>query len=112
MSDHSRWLTWQDLDQEEIGRRGFRNCGDEDWDFFRCPHCQKVFLVDGEADGLWADPSNPDDIQSIPGDRVCTACGEQLPIALCGPNAPSALRVTPEMLRRTGWGWALKDAIP
>lgn len=34
------------VDYDEVFRRGGRNCGDEDYAFFKCSVCGKVYLLD------------------------------------------------------------------
>jgi hypothetical protein len=96
------------LDYAEILRRGGANCGDEDFALCKCPHCDRVYLVEYEVDTLYLDPKNLDrriDI-AFSGFR-CEACGGEFPerTAWIGPKAPAAMQVTWRDLAASPWRW-------
>jgi hypothetical protein len=38
------------IDYEAVLRRGGRNLGDEDFALFKCPSCNRLYLMDYEVD--------------------------------------------------------------
>jgi hypothetical protein len=98
----------EELDYEEILRRGGSNHGDEDFALCRCPHCGRVYLLEYEADTLYTDPDDLSQRVSVfPLDFRCVECGGQFPEAgaWIGPQAPPEMQVTWRQLVLSPWRW-------
>lgn len=98
------------LDYEEIFQRGGANCGDEDFALCKCPHCDRVYLIEYEVDTLYLDGGDL-------GRRIdcnlgvsrfhCEGCGVEFPegTAWIGLKAPAAMRVRWQDLAASPWRW-------
>lgn len=104
------------IDFPEVLRRGGANFGDEDFAFFRCPHCRQVFLLEYEVDTVYLDPSDLSRRTPVYNEGfTCVACSR----AIIGnePWVGEAARVefgaTWNDLNGSGWEWAIrKDSMP
>ena len=98
------------LDYEEIYRRGGHNCGDEDFALFRCPFCDRVYMMEYEVDTVYLD--GRDLTKRLPvfnSSFDCLGCGRYIPHdrAWVGPRAASEFQVTWEQLARSDWAWCV-----
>lgn len=99
------------IDYAEVFRRGGRNHGDEDFAFFRCPHCRRVYLLEYEVDTVYLDPIDLSRRAPVHNDEfVCVACGQQVPSIepWIGQDARPDFRATWTDLFASGWGWAVR----
>jgi hypothetical protein len=55
-----RWLTTLSPRRPSTTLKytGGANHGDEDFAFFRCPHCRRVYLLEYEVDTVYLDPAD------------------------------------------------------
>ena len=51
----SDFVPEEELDYDEIYRRGGHNCGDENFALFRCPSCDRVYMMEYEVDTVYVD---------------------------------------------------------
>jgi len=100
----------KDLDYHEIMRRGGANCGDEDFALCKCPHCDRVYLMEYEVDTLYLDAEDLSKRASVcdwPIIFDCVGCGGRFPEtgAWIGPKAPPAMQLTWQLLKASPWRW-------
>jgi hypothetical protein len=105
------------IDYAEVYRRGGANLGDEDFAFFRCPYCRRVYLLDYEVDTVYLEPADLSRRVPVYDEGfTCVACGQQVPgdQAWIGKAARPAFGATWEDLAGSGWEWAIlgKRSIP
>ena len=103
------------IDYDEVFRRGGANCGDEDFAFFRCPHCRRVYLLEYEVDTVYLDPADLSRRASVFDCGFdCVACGRAVPSgeAWIGPKAQRAFGATWADLAGSGWEWAVGRRQP
>jgi hypothetical protein len=99
------------IDYTEVYRRGGANHGDEDFAFFRCPHCRRVYLLEYEVDTVYLDPADLSRRVPVYNDGfICIGCGEQVPgnEAWVGEAARPEFGATWGDLTGSGWEWALR----
>ena len=113
----SHFVSEEDIDYDEILRRGGANYGDEDFALFKCPYCQRIYLLEYEVDTVYLDPH---DLSR----RVvvnlgvslfdCSTCSRRLPneTQLAGDYAPPEVRVTWEELDGSDWAWVVQRKPP
>ena len=100
-----------ELNQKKIiDKIASSNYGDEDFDLFKCPTCQHIYLIDYEGFGIF---TNPFDLSKVLNGYQfkCVTCGyhfvEDQPII--GPKANDKFRVSHFELRKSDWNWVLSD---
>jgi hypothetical protein len=99
------------VDYAAIIRRGGANFGDEDFAFFKCPACARVYLIDYEVDTVYLDPTNLAHRTPVAGTYFdCVGCGQTVPSEepWVGPNAGERFQVTWYELDSGGWAWAAR----
>jgi hypothetical protein len=100
-----------DLNYDLILKRvGAYTQGDEDFDVFKCPVCNRIYLIEYEADTIFTDPGNLSALQS--GESFsCLSCGYSFPKgeAIIGPKASDKYRVTRSELLASKWSWLLSQ---
>ncbi len=100
----------QALDTQEVRRRGGANLGDEDFALFKCPRCNRVYLLEHEVDTVYLDPadlSRRADV--VNASFACVGCGQKFPdAAWAGPNAADEYKVTWGLLQASGWSWVAR----
>ena len=97
------------LDYDEIYRRGGQNCGDEDFALFKCPFCDRVYMMEYEVDTVYLD--GWDLTKRCPvfnSSFDCLGCGRRIPHdrAWVGPRAAAEFQVTWAQLARSDWAWS------
>jgi hypothetical protein len=100
-----------DIDYDEIFRRGGRNLGDEDFAFFKCPSCCRVYLAEYEVDTVYVDGGDLSKRQAIEKCLFdCLTCGHHFSgdRPWIGDGAPAEFQVTWNMLARSSWAWAVR----
>jgi hypothetical protein len=101
------------VDYDEIYRRGGQNLGDEDFALFRCPACDRVYLVDYEVDTVYLDGRDLSRRIDVDGEPFyCTGCRERIPDdkAWVGQNPSPRFRVSWALLASSDWAWVAKRA--
>ena len=98
------------LDEEEIFRRGGANLGDEDFALFKCPNCDRIYLMDWEVDTIYLDPHDLSRrIDLFNKGFVCERCGVEVPSGpWTGPGASDRFRVTWGLLADSEWNWIVQ----
>jgi predicted RNA-binding Zn-ribbon protein involved in translation (DUF1610 family) len=98
------------LDYGEIFRRGGANLGDEDFALFKCPNCDRVYLMDWEVDTVYLDPHDlRRRVDVFNKGFVCERCGVEVPSGpWAGPRASDRFRVTWGLLADSEWSWIIK----
>ena len=100
------------VDYDEILRRGGENFGDEDFAFFRCPHCERVYLMDYEVPTIYLDGLDLTKRAELLADGLfdCIGCRRRIPDdkAWVGENPSPKFRVSWELLGRSDWAWAAR----
>ena len=98
------------VDYDEIIRRGGRNWGDEDFAFFKCPLCGKVYLLDYEVDTVYLDARDLSRRVPVSSESfTCLGCGKLVPRGgWAGPKVSSRFRVTWCELEGSEWAWAAR----
>jgi hypothetical protein len=98
------------MDYDEIFRRGGQNSGDENFALFKCPSCNRVYLLEYEVDTVYLDATDLTKRVPVNGQTfTCTGCGKLVPRgAWAGPWAKARFRVTWGQLKASDWAWAAK----
>jgi hypothetical protein len=99
------------IDYEEIYRRGGTNYGDEDFAFFKCPHCGYVYLLEYEVGTVYLNPNDLSCRVPVHSETLsCVQCGQEVPSdgAWVGPAVKPGFSVTWEELAASGWAWAAR----
>jgi len=98
------------LDYEEILRRGGRNFGDEDFALFKCPGCERVYMMEYEVDTVYLDALDLSKRIGVDGSFECLGCGVLIPQdrPWVGPNAAAEFQVSWAQLARSNWTWAVR----
>lgn len=102
------------IDYDEVIRRGGSNCGDEDFAFFRCPHCRRVYLMDYEVDTVYLDPADLSKRLGVFNEGfTCVGCGRVVPggEAWVGKRARPEFGVTWADLNGSGWEWVVRGRL-
>lgn len=98
------------INYNEVYSRGGANHGDEDFAFFLCPHCRRVYLLEYEVDTVYLDPTDLSARVPVYNEGfTCVGCGR---IVLgnepwIGEGARPEFGATWADLRGSGWEWAL-----
>ena len=98
------------VDYDEIFRRGGRNHGDEDFAFFKCPLCDKVYLLEYEVDTVYLDGRDLSKRAPVnSGSFTCVGCGKLVPEGgWAGPKVTSRFQVTWREFEASDWAWAAR----
>jgi hypothetical protein len=99
------------VNYKEIFKHGGANCGNEDFDFLKCPFCGWVYLVEWEVETLYCDGN--DLLKRIPlfliNDIHCYNCGKGFPE---GPwNDKDTFGVSFLEASESTWKWAIEKPI-
>lgn len=101
------------IDYAEVFHRGGANCGDEDFAFFRCPHCRRVYLLEYEVDTVYLDPNDLSRrVPGYDGGFTCVRCEQLIPDdagAWIGKKASPEFGATWADLDGSGWEWAISQ---
>lgn len=86
---------------------GKKYTGYEDFDFFKCPNCGTIYLIDTEIDAIYVNPENLNLI-SYDSKFTCIKCGydfaEQI---IVGPKSSSKFKVDEAEIEVSKWNWAI-----
>ena len=99
------------IDYAEILRRGGQNLGDEDFAFFKCPSCGRVYLLESEVGTVYLDPR---DLARrfellVESTFTCEACSGIVPReGWAGPRAKPEFMVTWAQFEASDWAWAAR----
>ena len=99
------------IDYARVLERGGANHGDEDFAFFRCPHCHHVYLLEYEVETVYLDPYDLSRRVDVYNDGfACVTCGQEVDGGepWIGPDADRAYGVTWADLAASGWKWAVR----
>jgi transcription elongation factor Elf1 len=105
----TEFVSKEDLDYDEIFRRGGDNNGDEEFGLFKCPFCDKVYMVECEVDTAYLDGRDLTKRCSVFNSSFdCLGCGRHIPRdrAWVGKKAATDFQVTWEQLARSDWAWS------
>ncbi len=100
----------EEFDYAEIFRRGGHNCGDEDFALFRCPFCERVYLLEYEVDTVYLDGRDLSKrISVFDCSFTCLGCEHPIPDdkPWIGRRAAAEFQVTWEELARSDWAWCV-----
>ncbi len=102
-----------DLDYDEIFARGGANCGEEEFDLVKCPHCGWIYMIECEAFTVYVNPHNLKEYGDLIGLHFeCLKCGGNFPEdAWSGPKATVDLTVTWAELARSPWHWVAPERV-
>jgi hypothetical protein len=104
------FVTDEALDYEKIIQRGGANYGDEDFALFKCPHCDRIYLMDYEVDTVYLDPLDlRRRVDVFNTGFICERCGLEIPSGpWVGPRALDKFRVTWGLLADSEWDWIIQ----
>ena len=103
------------IDYDEVLRRGGANHGDEDFAFFCCPHCRRVYLLEYEVDTVYLDPTDLSRRVPVYNEGfTCMGCGQPVSgdEAWLGAAARPEFGATWTDLAGSGWEWAVRWERP
>ncbi len=102
-----------DLDYDEIFARGGANCGEEEFDLVKCPHCGWIYMIECEVFTIYVNPHDLDEKGAVNALRFeCLNCGGKFPEdAWSGPKATVDLTVTWAELARSPWHWTAPESV-
>lgn len=114
---HPEFVDENDLDCDEILRRGGANLGDEDFALCKCPACSRLYLIEYEVDTIYLDPLDLQrrlPINISVSEFSCEQCGNIFPqdSAWIGEKAPISMRVTWSDLAASQWCWIAERTRP
>jgi hypothetical protein len=92
----------------EVFRRGGRNLGDEDFALFKCPNCDRIYLLEYEVDTVYLDPNDLSRRAGVfDSSFECVARGREVPkdSPWIGPKASRSFGVTWKELEASEWSW-------
>ncbi|GKX60224.1 hypothetical protein [Leminorella grimontii] len=104
-----KYIEENDIDYEKVV-----NClkgstyGDEDFALFKCPHCNKIYLIDYEVETIF--PSANDlHLMANGTDFSCVKCGYSfIGKIIVGDRAYKIFKVTQDEIKDDDWEWVLK----
>jgi hypothetical protein len=114
----SDFVPEEKIDYEEVLRRGGHNCGDENFALFKCPFCDRVYMIEYEVDTAYLDGRDLTKRCSVFDCSFdCLGCGRQIPNnqPWIGKKATEDFQVTWEQVARSDWAWCvprLNDTKP
>jgi len=84
--------------------------GDEDFDVFKCPVCNTIYLIEYESGTIFVDPDDLSRVRSSDS-FSCPSCSHSFPKGepIIGPKASERYRVTTSELLVSKWGWLLRQ---
>ena len=104
------------VDHDEIYRRGGANYSEPDEDFalFKCPFCERVYLIDYEVGTVYLDGLDLSKRIDPDPHFYCAGCKRRVPDdkAWVGQNPSPKFRVSWELLARSDWAWAARRPSP
>ncbi|WP_417385007.1 hypothetical protein [Gimesia sp.] len=106
----SDFVAEEEIDYEEVYRRGGHNCGDEDFALFKCPFCDRVYMIEYEVDTAYLDGRDLTKRCSVFNCSFdCLGCGRPIPNdrPWIGKNATADFQVTWEQLANSDWAWCV-----
>jgi len=100
----SNYVTEDDINEAKIiSELGDNSYKDEDFAFFKCPNCKKIYLMDYEIETLYYDPSDLEEITDCNG-LVCLDCGYDFEgKVIIGEKAERIFKVTKDEISDSGW---------
>jgi len=104
-------IPYPGVDYDEVFRHGGDNCGNEEFDLFKCPHCGRIYLLENELFTVYVDGSDLSRrISALEESFDCLDCGHQIPTnePWTGPRANIRFRVTWDELETSEWTWICK----
>jgi len=99
-----------DLDYDAILHKikedGGCTLGDEDFDIFKCPTCNQIYLIDYEVGSVYLDP---EDLSKMENDNFsCPKCNYSFREKIyLGDKADDGFRVTEKMFKNSKWAWTI-----
>ena len=98
------YVTEDDINEEKvIYELGDNSYGDEDFAFFKCPNCKKIYLMDYEIEILYYDSSDLEQITAC-NRLICLDCGYDFENkVIIGEKAECIFKVTKNEILDSGW---------
>ncbi|AOR61159.1 hypothetical protein [Pectobacterium parmentieri] len=97
------------IDEDKIicalGRHSY---GDEDFSIFKCPSCNKIYLIDYEVDTIFPDSSNLL-IMSNGTNFRCVCCNYDFQgKIIIGDKADKCFKASIDEVKESGWKWIFR----
>lgn len=105
----NRYIDEKDINEVKIKHAiGNASYGDEDFAIFKCPQCNKIYLIDYEVDTIYLSAKNIQ-LMTSASNFSCIKCGYSFAgKIIIGNKADDIFKVTNTEIIKDDWAWIIK----